>query len=64
MSKCKESPHPTLVLGLTGSVASIKGKELILGIILECKFNVVIIQTKAAMHFTAGSEEESWDINV
>lgn len=47
----KESPFQTIVYGISGSVASIKARE-IAEELLKSGYNVVLLPTSSALHFT------------
>ena len=52
LERLRDSPYPSIILGLTGSVASIKANEMVELILSECHHNVIVIQTESSTHFT------------
>ena len=59
----KESKNRNVLLCMTGSVASIKGKEIVTKLLRELNTNVILVQTQSSMHFTHNCDAE-WKIDL
>ena len=60
LAQIRGSPFPVVILGLTGSVASIKAAELTKSLLEDARVNVIIAQTKSSQHFTRNCKDPAW----